>query len=117
MVVIRLSREGAKKRPFYHLVVANSRDARDGRYIERLGYYNPIATGGEVKLKFDQDLVNQWISKGAKPSKRVEFLLSNAASILAPTEKVVAAKAAKIKRKKKKAEKPAEQQTAEAPAA
>jgi small subunit ribosomal protein S16 len=105
MVVIRLSKGGAKKRPFYHLVVANSRNARDGRYIERVGFYNPIAAGSEVKIQFDQERVDHWLSKGAQPSERVDFLLKNAASILAPTEQVIAAKAAKAKRKKAKAEK------------
>jgi small subunit ribosomal protein S16 len=107
MVVIRLSREGAKKRPFYHLVVANSRNARDGRYIERVGFYNPIAVGNEVKVQFDQERVNHWLSQGAQPSERVEFLLKNSANILAPSEKAVMAKAAKIKRKKAKTEKAA----------
>lgn len=79
MVTIRLSRTGAKKRPFYHIVVTDSRNARDGRYIERLGFFNPIATGGEVELQVDQDRVDHWVSKGAQPSERVSALLKQAA--------------------------------------
>ncbi|MCU7845527.1 MAG: 30S ribosomal protein S16 [Candidatus Thiodiazotropha sp. (ex Monitilora ramsayi)] len=79
MVTIRLSRTGAKKRPFYHIVVTDSRNARDGRYIERLGFFNPIATGGEVGLQVDQERVDHWVSKGAQPSERVSALLKQAA--------------------------------------
>jgi small subunit ribosomal protein S16 len=79
MVTIRLSRTGAKKRPFYHIVVTDSRNARDGRYIERLGFFNPVATGGEVELQVDRDRVDHWISKGAQTSDRVATLLKQAA--------------------------------------
>ncbi|MES9992961.1 MAG: 30S ribosomal protein S16 [Candidatus Thiodiazotropha sp.] len=79
MVTIRLSRTGAKKRPFYHIVVTDSRNARDGRYIERLGFFNPIAVGGEEGLRVDQARVEHWVSKGAKPSERVAALLKQAA--------------------------------------
>jgi small subunit ribosomal protein S16 len=79
MVTIRLSRTGAKKRPFYHIVVTDSRNARDGRYIERLGFFNPVATGGEVELQVDKDRVDHWISKGAQTSDRVATLLKQAA--------------------------------------
>ena len=79
MVSIRLSRTGAKKRPFYHIVVTDSRNARDGRYIERLGFYNPIAVGGEVQLNVDQARVDHWIAQGAQPSERVTVLLKQAA--------------------------------------
>ncbi len=75
MVTIRLSRGGAKKRPFYHFVVTDSRNRRDGRYIERLGFFNPIAAGDEVKLKLDLDRVDYWIGQGAKPSDRVAALI------------------------------------------
>lgn len=75
MVVIRLARGGAKKRPFYHVVVTDRRNKRDGRYIVRVGFYNPIATGGETKLKLEIDKINEWISKGAQPSPRVNKLL------------------------------------------
>jgi small subunit ribosomal protein S16 len=79
MVSIRLSRSGAKKRPFYHIVVTDSRSARDGRYIERLGFFNPVAVGGEEELRVDQARVEHWISKGAQPSDRVTALLKQAA--------------------------------------
>ncbi len=79
MVSIRLSRTGAKKRPFYHIVVTDSRNARDGRYIERLGYFNPIAVGGEVELHVVQERVDHWIAQGAQPSERVSKLLKQAA--------------------------------------
>lgn len=78
MVVIRLARTGAKKRPFYHVVVTDSRSPRDGRYIERVGYFNPIAAGQEVKLHIDQAKVDQWLQKGAQPSERVAALLQEA---------------------------------------
>jgi small subunit ribosomal protein S16 len=81
MVVIRLSRGGTKKRPFYHLVVTNSRNARDGRYIERLGYFNPIATGGEVKLQLNKERIDFWVSKGAQLSERVTNLIKDFAEI------------------------------------
>jgi small subunit ribosomal protein S16 len=75
MVVIRLSRGGAKKRPFYHIVVADKRRSRDGRFIEELGYYNPIATGKDIQLMLDIERVNHWISQGAQASDRVKHLI------------------------------------------
>jgi small subunit ribosomal protein S16 len=75
MVTIRLTRGGAKKRPFYHVVVTDSRNRRDGRYIERLGYFNPIATGKEEGLRLDLERVNYWIGQGAQPSDRVASLI------------------------------------------
>lgn len=75
MVTIRLSRTGAKKRPFYHIVVADSRAKRDGRYVERVGFFNPIATGGEERLRVDSARVDHWVGQGAKPSERVAQLL------------------------------------------
>lgn len=75
MVVIRLSRGGAKKRPFYHIVVADRRRARDGRCIERIGYYNPIPRGKDVGLHLDHERALYWISKGAQPSERVQKLI------------------------------------------
>ena len=75
MVTIRLSRTGAKKRPFYHIIVTDSRNSRDGRFIERLGFFNPIAQGGEEKLRIDRDRVAHWLSRGAQPSDRVSHLL------------------------------------------
>jgi small subunit ribosomal protein S16 len=75
MVTIRLSRSGAKKRPFYHIVVTDSRNSRDGRYLERVGFFNPIATGGEERLRVDQQRVEHWVSQGANTSDRVASLL------------------------------------------
>jgi small subunit ribosomal protein S16 len=75
MVTIRLSRGGATARPFYHIVVADSRCKRDGRYIERLGFFNPIAAGAERKLEIDHSRVDFWLSRGVKPSERVARLI------------------------------------------
>lgn len=75
MVSIRLSRAGAKKKPFYHLVVTDSRNRRDGRYIERLGYFNPVGRSHEENLRIDLDRVDYWIGEGAQPSERVAALL------------------------------------------
>ncbi len=75
MVTIRLARGGAKKRPFYHLVVTDSRNRRDGRYIERLGYFNPIASGGETPLHVEDERVSFWVARGAQLSDRVASLL------------------------------------------
>ena len=81
MVTIRLARAGAKKRPFYHIVAADSRSPRDGRYIERLGYFNPVASGREQKLKLEQERIDYWLSQGAQPTERVAGLIkSNAGS-------------------------------------
>lgn len=77
MVTIRLARGGAKKRPFYHIVVTDSRKRRDSGYIERLGYFNPRATGQEVRLHVDMERVDYWQGVGAKPSERVETLLKD----------------------------------------
>ena len=78
MVVIRLALAGSKKRPFYHIVVTDKRNKRDGRYIERVGYYNPIARGQEKTLLVEIERVNHWLSIGAKPSDRVKSLLADA---------------------------------------
>lgn len=75
MVTIRLARGGSKKRPFYHITVADSRRARDGRYIERVGFFNPIARGQEERLRFDNERVEYWLSQGAQTSDRVAKLL------------------------------------------
>ena len=78
-VVIRLARAGTKKRPFYHIVAADSRAPRDGRFIERLGYYNPLLPKDkEERLKLDMDKVKAWIGKGAQPSDRVMRFLDAA---------------------------------------
>ncbi len=75
MVSIRLSRGGAKKRPFYHIVVSDSRKRRDGRSIERLGFFNPVATGGEERLRIDIARAEHWLGQGAQPSERVASLI------------------------------------------
>jgi small subunit ribosomal protein S16 len=79
MVTIRLSRGGAKKKPFYHIDVKDSRTSRDGRYIERLGFFNPGATGGEQRLVVDLDRISHWKSVGAQASDRVSSLIKQAA--------------------------------------
>ena len=76
MVTIRLARGGAKKRPFYNIVVTDRRNRRDGRYIERVGFYNPIATGQEERLRIDRERVDYWVAQGAKASERVGELLT-----------------------------------------
>ncbi len=78
MVVIRLTRGGAKKRPFYHIVVADSRRARDGRSIERLGFFNPRAAGAEERLRVDLERLQYWFDQGAQPSERVVSLVKEA---------------------------------------
>ena len=78
MVKIRLSRGGAKKKPFYHIVVTDSRNARDGRNIERVGFFNPVARGQEERLRLDLDRVDYWTGVGAQLSDRVKTLVSEA---------------------------------------
>jgi small subunit ribosomal protein S16 len=75
MVVIRLSRGGAKKRPFYHMVVTDHRERRDGSCIERIGYFNPVARGQEIRLHIDTEKLNQWQKVGAQLSARVKSLV------------------------------------------
>lgn len=77
MVSIRLSRGGAKNRPFYHVVVTDSRSSRDGRYIERVGFFNPLARGAEQRLVLDSDRVQYWQSNGAQPTDRVARLIKD----------------------------------------
>ena len=79
MVVIRLSRGGAKARPFYNIVVADKRVRRDGRFIDRLGFYNPTAKGGEEGLRIAQDRLTYWTGVGAQTSPTVERLIKQAA--------------------------------------
>lgn len=78
MVTIRLSRGGAKKRPFYHLTVADKRNARDGRFIERVGFFNPGARGQEERLRVDMARIEYWQGKGAQLSDRVAKLVKDA---------------------------------------
>jgi small subunit ribosomal protein S16 len=79
MVVIRMARGGSKKKPFFHVVVADQRFKRDGRYIERLGFQNPVARGGEEPVRIDMEKYNSWIAKGAQPSERVAALVKSLA--------------------------------------
>ena len=83
MVTIRLSRGGAKKRPFYHFTVTDSRNARDGRYIERLGFFNPVARGNQERLRVDLERIDFWVGKGAQLSDRVKGLVSEARETVA----------------------------------
>ncbi len=78
MVVIRLSRGGSKGRPFYNIVVADARERRDGRFIERVGFYNPVAAGGEQPLRVALDRVSYWSGVGARLSPTVERLVDKA---------------------------------------
>ncbi len=79
MVVIRLARGGSKKRPFYHITVADQRNSRDGRFIERVGFFNPVARGQEERLRVDLERVAHWQGNGAQASDRVVTLLKEAA--------------------------------------
>ena len=121
MVTIRLSRAGAKKRPYYHITVTDSRKPRDGRFIERVGFFNPIAQGKDVRLSIDHERVDYWVGTGATLSERVESLIKE--SKLTPEglvkiqEKKEQLRLKKLAKKKenKEAEAPAEE-AAEAPA-
>ena len=76
MVTIRLARGGAKKRPFYHIIVADRRRSRDGKHLERLGFFNPFAAGKEDSFCLDNERYDYWLSVGAKPSERVEKIVA-----------------------------------------
>ena len=78
MVKIRLTRGGAKKRPFYHIIVTDSRSARDGRNIERVGYYNPVASGAEKRVELNVERVQHWIGNGAQMTEKVGDLYKQA---------------------------------------
>lgn len=80
MVVIRLSRGGSKKRPFYQVTVTDHRRSRDGRFIERVGFFNPIARGQEQRLRLDMERIDAWVAKGAQVSPRVKALMKDAAA-------------------------------------
>jgi small subunit ribosomal protein S16 len=77
MVTIRLARGGSKKRPFYHLTVTDSRSARNGRFIERIGFFNPVARGQEIKLRVDSERLDYWLGHGAQVSERVGKLIKD----------------------------------------
>lgn len=113
MVVIRLSRGGTNKRPFYTVVVADSRASRDGRYLERLGCFNPIAVGGEKRLDLNRERFNYWISKGAKPSERVSHLMVELDKPEVIEKRKVKSTARKIRNKEKIKLKAAETKGAE----
>lgn len=110
MVIIRLARRGSKKRPFYDLTVADSRNKRDGRFLEKIGYFNPIARGKEIRLHINNERAEYWVSQGAQLSDRVKSLLKEdrlgveKAALL--REKKLENR--KVKRQKAKAEKAAE---------
>ncbi len=112
MVKIRLTRGGAKKRPFYHVVVTDQRNKRDGRYLERLGFFNPIAKGAEAGLRIDTARVDHWVKQGAQLSDRVAELMKRVAKL--PTES--AEGEAKPKTKKSAAGKAKQSKPAEAAA-
>ena len=80
MVTIRLARGGAKKRPYYNIVVTDSRNKRDGRFIERLGFFNPIANEREEAFRIDSERLNHWLTQGAKTSERVSKLIKQHAA-------------------------------------
>ncbi|WP_058835097.1 30S ribosomal protein S16 [Luteimonas abyssi] len=84
MVKIRLTRGGAKKRPFYHIIVTDSRSARDGRNIERLGYYNPVAAGNEQRVVLDTARVDHWVGQGAQLTDKVRALYKEAGKAAQP---------------------------------
>ncbi|MGA0609987.1 30S ribosomal protein S16 [Caldimonas sp. KR1-144] len=84
MVVIRLARGGAKKRPFYNIVAADSRNRRDGRFLERVGFYNPVASGKEEGLRIAFDRVEHWVGNGAQLSPTVARLVKEAKAKVAP---------------------------------
>ena len=112
-VRIRLSRGGAKKRPFYRIVVADSRRSRDGKFIDQLGTYNPmLAKDNPERVKLDADKAKDWIAKGAQPSDRVKIFLSNINLI----DKPIITEKTKKHLPKKKEEKPAEEKPKEAAA-
>ncbi|KAA1192349.1 30S ribosomal protein S16 [Pseudohalioglobus sediminis] len=80
MVTIRLARGGSKKRPFYHMTVTDHRNARNGRFIERVGFFNPVARGQEERLRVDAERIEYWQGQGAQLSERVAKLVKEAAA-------------------------------------
>ena len=119
MVTIRLSRAGAKKRPYYHITVTDSRKPRDGRFIERVGFFNPIAQGKDIRLSIDHERVDYWVGTGATLSERVESLIKESKlspeEILKVEEKKEQLRLKKLAKKKENKEASAEEAT-EAPA-
>ena len=113
MLTIRLSRAGAKKRPFFHITVADSRKPRDGRFIERVGYFNPISKGKEVRLEIDQERIDYWLSQGANISDRVLTLIKESNETPEEKEK---REANKEKRRLRKLDKRAKAKISDEPA-
>ena len=117
MVTIRLSRAGAKKRPYYHITVTDSRKPRDGRFIERVGFFNPIAQGKDIRLSIDHERVDYWVGTGATSVSRVESLIKE--SKLSPEELTKAQekkeqlRLKKLAKKKENKESPSEEASAE----
>ena len=112
MLKIRLARAGAKKKPFFHITVADSRMPRDGRFIERVGYFNPISRGKEVRLEVNQERIDYWVSQGAQLSERVLTLIEE--NTETPEEKIKREEK-KEKRRLKKVAKSAEKKLKETP--
>ena len=117
MLTIRLARAGAKKRPFFHITVADSRKPRDGRFVERVGYFNPISSGKEVRLEINQERIDYWLSQGAQVSDRVLTLIKEKSET--PEEKAKREQTKEKRRLRKVAKrvaaKPAEETPAEEP--
>jgi len=113
MVTIRLSRAGAKKRPYYHITVTDSRKPRDGRFIERVGFFNPIAQGKDIRLSIDHERVDYWVGTGATLSERVESLIKESKlspeEILKVEEKKEQLRLKKLAKKKENKEAPVEE--------
>ncbi len=80
MVKIRLTRGGAKKRPFYHIIVTDHRNKRDGRSLERVGFYNPVAQGNEKRVELNIERLNHWVSEGAQLTDKVRMLVKESAA-------------------------------------
>ena len=118
MVIIRLSRSGSKKRPFYNIVVTDSRNRRDGRFNERLGFYNPMIAEGPQRLTFNEERVAHWVKNGAQMSDTVARLFKNRVALAAPeSAEAKAATAAKNAAKKAAAQAAADAKNAEEAAA
>jgi small subunit ribosomal protein S16 len=116
MVVIRLSRAGAKKRPFYHISVSDRRNKRDGRFIERIGFYNPIAKDSEEKIRFDQERYDHWTSVGAIPSDTVLMLMKRSKMTAEEIQKIEDKKTARQDKKKQEKVLKQQEEAAEAEA-
>ena len=101
MVTIRLARGGAKKRPYFHITVADSRRARDGKYIERVGFFNPIASAQNDRLNIDHERLDYWVSKGAQVTERVKTLIKESKLSTEDFNQLIAKKE-KVHQKEKK---------------